>query len=408
MLLRILRFFIGYLKVEVSGFAPERLMNLIIKNEIVVWDVETLESGYVFYTGRYNFLKIKPYLKKTNTKIKVLEKYGFPYFLKRNKKRMAFLIGFGICICITYVLSLFVWEVKINGEKKIVKEDMLEYIEKKHVPLGTLKSKINCDVLEKKLRIQYEDISWISCELKGTCLNIYLEEGTASVTKEKNIVPGDIVAAKDATITKMITREGTPVVKVKQEVKKGDILISGTIYIFDDNHEVLETSYIPADGDIYGVTSFQYEDYIELEYYDKKYQDKNKGFVTFYIFDYCVTPFIPKKPNENYDMFTDIRKLKLFDNFYLPVGYTKTEWKTYELKKNKRNEEEAKKMLNERLQEKIASFKEKGVEIIKNDVKIIRDGNKLYAKGTLTLEESIIKFQENSNYNIEEQKSVER
>ncbi|MBE5942712.1 MAG: hypothetical protein E7264_09275 [Lachnospiraceae bacterium] len=408
MLLRILRFFIGYLKVEVTGFAPERLMNLIIKNDIVIWDVETLESGYVFYTGRYNFLKIKPYLKKTNTKIKVLMKYGFPYFLKRNKKRVAFLVGFGICICITYLFSLFVWEVKIDGEKKIVKEDILEYIEKKHVPLGTLKSKVNCAVLEKQLREQYDDISWITCELKGTCLNIYLEEGSASVLEKKNDVAGDIIASKDATITKMITREGTPLVKVKQEVKKGDILISGTIYIYDDNNEVLETSYIPADGDVYGITSLDYEDYVELEYYDKKYQENNKGYVTIYIFDYCVTPFMPNKPNGNYDTFTDIHKMKLLDNFYLPLGYTKTEWKSYQLVKNKRSEKEATKILNKRLQEKITSFKEKGVEIIKNDVKIIRDGNRVYARGTLTLEESIIKFQENLNHNIEEQKSVER
>ncbi len=397
MLLRILRFLIGYLKVEVSGFAPERFMNLIIKNDIVVWDVETVESGYIFYTGRYNFLKMKPYLKKTNTKIKVVKKYGFPYFLKKNKKRVAFLIGFGICICITYIFSLFVWEVRIHGEQKIVKEDMLTYIEEKHVPLGTLKSKIHCDTLEKKLRMQYDEISWISCELKGTCLNIYIEEGTATIIDEKNDTPGDIVASKDAEITKMITREGTPVVKVKQKVKKDEILISGTIYIFDDNHEVIETSYIPADGDVYGITSYQYEDYIELEYYDKKYHDKNKSYVTLYILDYCVTPFVPKKPGKDYDTFTDIRKLKLFENFYLPIGYTKTEWKTYDLKKNKRSEKEAEKILNERLQEKITHFKEKGVEIIKNDVKIVRDGNKVYAKGTLTLEESIVQFQEKTN-----------
>ena len=52
MLLKILRFILGYVKVEVFGFAPERLMNLIIKNEIIVWEVEHTEQGYCFFTGR--------------------------------------------------------------------------------------------------------------------------------------------------------------------------------------------------------------------------------------------------------------------------------------------------------------------------------------------------------------------
>ena len=68
MLLKLLRFMIGYARVEVYGFAPERFINLIIKNEIVIWDIESTDKGYIFYTGRYNLLKMKPYLQKTNMK----------------------------------------------------------------------------------------------------------------------------------------------------------------------------------------------------------------------------------------------------------------------------------------------------------------------------------------------------
>ena len=66
MLLRILRFVFGYIRMEVYGFAPERFMNLIISNQIVVWDVASTENGYQFYTGRKNLLRMKPYLQKAN------------------------------------------------------------------------------------------------------------------------------------------------------------------------------------------------------------------------------------------------------------------------------------------------------------------------------------------------------
>lgn len=403
MLLKLLRFLIGYVKIEVYGFAPERFMNLVIKNEIVVWEIESTDKGYILYTGRYNLLKMKPYLQKTNMKLKLLEKCGLPYFIKNNKKRVFFVGGFGIFLVGIYILSLFVWEVRIVGEDKLVRENVLEYIEEKYVPLGTLKAEIDCSALEEKLRAKYTDISWISCELKGTGLTVYLEEGISSRKENDTYENGDIVASKDALITKMITREGTPVAKVNDNVKKGDILISGTIYIYDDNNEVLETSYISADGDVYGTTIYQYEDYIELKYYDKKYTADSKKYITLYIGDYCITPFTPQKPDGNYDTYTDIHKAKIFDNFYLPFGYKMTEWNPYTLERKSYSKDEAQKLLKERLNEKMEAFKEKGVEIIENDVKIEQNGEKLIAKGTLTLNESIVSFKEGAQVILQDE-----
>lgn len=397
MILNILRFILGYVKVEVFGFAPERFMNLIAKNDIIMWNVESNERGYVFYTGRKNLLKMKPYLQKTNMKLKLREKQGLPYIIKRNKKRVVFVIGFGLFLTSIYILSLFIWEVRIVGEDKLIAENILEHIEAEYVPLGTMKSKVDCTLLEEALRKDFEDISWISCELKGTGLTVYLEEGMAPKQKDTVNQSGDIVAAKDATIIKMITREGTPVAKVNDTVKKGDILISGTIYIYDDNNEVMETSYITADGDIYGTTTYNYEDYIDLKYYDKTYNEESKQYITLYFMDYCFTPYIPKEPEMDYDIYTEIHKAKIFDNFYLPLGYKTISMNSYTLERKNYSVKEAQKILEKRLNKKINTFKEKGVEIVKNDVKIEQDGDRLIAKGVLTLKESIVSFKKNTN-----------
>lgn len=407
MLLRLLRFLLGYVKVEVCGFAPERLMNLIIRNEIVIWDIEHTQQGYRFFTGRKNLMKMKPFLQKTNMKLKILERFGVPFIIKRNRKRVTFVIGFGIFLCSIYILSLFVWEVRIVGEDKLVANELLTHIEEKYVPLGTLKKNVNCNTLEEALRNEFEDISWISCELKGTGLTVYLEEGMAP--NKTNVIEkaGDIVAIKDATITKMITREGTPIAKIKQEVKKGDILISGTIYIYDDNNEILETSYIAADGDVYGITESGYEDYVDLTYYDKKHSDNTKEYITLYFMDYCVTPYTPKMSDEKYDIYTEIHKAKILENFYLPFGYKKTKCIPYTLERKNYSEKEATTILEKRLNKKIKLFQEKGVEIIENDVKIERSGDKMIAKGKLKIKESIASFKANSTIIQDDKKTGE-
>ena len=341
MLLIILRYVFGYVRAEVCGFAPERFMNLIIKNDIVMWDVESTGQGYIFYTGRKNLLKMKPYLQKTNMKIKLLEKRGLPYFCKQHRKRFAFLAGFFLFVIMLYALSLFVWEVKVTGEDTLVAESVLKQIEKKYISLGTLKANINCSQLEENLRKDIDEISWISCELKGTVLTVYLEEGMAPKQNTDQEISGDIVASKDAVITKMITRQGTPLVKVKDEVKEGDILISGTIYIYDDNNEVMETSYIAADGDIYGTTQYDYEDYVDLKYYQKVYSKKSKQHITFYFMDYCLTPYIPKMNEKDFDTYTQIHKARISNNFYLPFGYKSVKRTPYTLKLQEYSDKEA-------------------------------------------------------------------
>lgn len=90
MILILLRYIFGFVKVEVSGFAPERFMNLLIHNEIVVWDVVCIKQGYIFKTGRKNLLQMKPFLQKTNMKLKILEKKDFLTFVKRIKEDLYF------------------------------------------------------------------------------------------------------------------------------------------------------------------------------------------------------------------------------------------------------------------------------------------------------------------------------
>ena len=77
MILKLLRFILGYVLVEINGFAPERLINLLIKDEIVIWDVIQTGKGYRFYIGRKNLLAIKPYLQKTNIKLNIVKRIGF-------------------------------------------------------------------------------------------------------------------------------------------------------------------------------------------------------------------------------------------------------------------------------------------------------------------------------------------
>ena len=118
----------------------------------------------------------------------------------------------------------------------------------------------------------------------------------------------------------------------------------------------------------------------------------SKKHITLFFMDYCLTPYLPKLNSDKYDTYTQIHKLRLFHNFYLPVGYKIVTRTQYKLKNANRTDNEAQKILNGRLNKKISEFKENGLEIVENDVTIEKNGDRMEAKGKLTIIEPIARF----------------
>ena len=88
--------------------------------------------------------------------------------------------------------------------------------------------------------------------------------------------PNDIVAEKDGRITSIVTRNGVPLVKPGDEVKKGDILVSGKVEVKNDAGEVVNYHYQNADADIEAETTLEYENEHRFSHSEKKYTDAKK------------------------------------------------------------------------------------------------------------------------------------
>lgn len=75
----------GYLKIQIFGYSPERFFNLCSHQKIDLWDMNVNLRTYEMKISVKDFLKLKPIIRKTKTKVKVVERYGFPFFYKNIK-----------------------------------------------------------------------------------------------------------------------------------------------------------------------------------------------------------------------------------------------------------------------------------------------------------------------------------
>ena len=118
-------------------------------------------------------------------------------------------------------------------------------------------------------------------------------------------------------------------------------------------------------------------------------------------FDALLMPAYSKADFETYDMITELTQLKLMNNFYLPVYLRKFTVKAYNNQQIQYTNEEAEQILGSNLEYFMKKLEEKGLQIFENDVKIEQDGERMIAKGTLTLNESITSFKEGSQVNLQ-------
>lgn len=396
MFLSLIKFFRGYLLVHLHGYSPERFLNLCSNHNILIWNLESHKDGYTFNISIAGYRKLKPLLRKTKTRLSIRQRVGFPFFLYRYRKRKVFFGGIVVCLGFLLYLTTFIWLIDIHGNSSITDETILAFLEEEKSSFGAKKSKIDCAGLEEKLRTEYGDIIWASVRLNGTKMTIDLQENLISENSEKQNekLEGeyDISANKDAIITSIITRRGTPYVKKGDVVKSGDILVGSRLDIYNDSNEIAEYVYVTSDADIYGQTEYVYEDSFPMKYTQKIQKGEESSMYDFYIFGWHLKiPPFNKKP-EIYTSYTENRQLAIAKDYYIPITMKKTvifpcDYQQVELTKAQAKQETA-----EEVSYFLKKLTEKGIQIIDKNVMIEFRDNQCHYRAKITAVEKIGKY----------------
>lgn len=388
MLIRLFKYLKGYVKIRVEGYSPERFLNICNANGILLWGVEKDDKYYVMYMAAKDFKCIRPFVRKTGTKIILLEKHGLPFFLFRFRKRKMFFLGMLLSIIAVYGLSLFVWNIHIEGNVGQTKEELLEYLESMGVEHGVQKNKVSCENIEKNLRMEYPNMLWVSAEMRGTRIIIQIKENEdkdiVSKIEEKDKTPKSIVADVSGRVETMVVRQGTPRVEIGDEVHAGDVLVDGYYAIKNDVGEIIRYQGVPADGDIVIIQEEEYFDTFSKQYEEKHYTGNKKRGFRITLLD-KTWQFLPKKPFQNYETVSEQKQIHVTENFYLPCSIELFTYLEYDTETKNYTKEELKELANIRFQNKYKNNLQKGVQIIEKDVKIDVNGNLCVVGGKVTL-----------------------
>lgn len=247
-------------------------------------------------------------------KIEVIDYKGIKD--KKNKfkfnKTLIFSLCFGLAVLI--FLSNIIFSIDVNHTSSEIRTFIIN--ELKENGIKTLQFKKSFKELEKIknniLDNNKDKLEWLEINRIGTKYVIKLEE-----RKINNYVEDykyqDIISASDAVIKKIIATSGVKVKEVNEYVKKGETVISGSIYL---NEELKEN--VKAMGEVYGEVWYK----LSVEYpiiNDFKEETGNKKIV--YSINFFDNSFIIFSRNNYKNSY--IKKDILLKNNIIPISFSK-------------------------------------------------------------------------------------
>ena len=109
---------------------------------------------------------------------------------------------------------------------------------------GIWKKRVDCSQTASYLREQFPNLTWVSAKIEGTQLVLAVKENVDGyVIEEKADDPQNLVAKKEGTVVRIITRNGIPQVLPGDTCQAGDILVKGEIPLVNDSGETYDYSY---------------------------------------------------------------------------------------------------------------------------------------------------------------------
>lgn len=402
----------GMVRLRMRGTSPERFLNLCALAGLNVWQVVDAGEGTLVSMEIRDFRRCMPLARKAGVRLHILEKRGLPFFLWRHRKRKWWAASFVIFFLLLWGLSQFVWEINWSGNRRYTADELNHYLETLRIEEGIPKRQISCAKLEEELREQFEDITWVSARLHGTRLSIRLRESEVPVRKgEGTGEPCDLAAVSDAQVTSVVVRSGIPLIQAGDAVEKGQILVSGTVPITDDDGEEIASYRVQADADVYGIrerienkeTALWRE--IRTETGRKRYGIALEAGNTIFFWKMPDLYAIIEHTFDNVRRYlgdgsregmgtawmvqTQYRKLRLPLDFYLPISFGWSEYREVSICEKRYTEAELAAMAEAYQRETEEKLIEKGVHIMASDGRILINGGVCHFEVRLQTEEPI-------------------
>ncbi len=228
MILSLINALRGYLLLSLEGDFIERFLNLCVREGIFLWHIRKDGKKATAFVSVRGFRRMRVPARKTKTRVRILKKRGLPLFLHRHRRRRAFVIGILLFALVLALLSSFIWSVEIDGFEKTDEKLIRNALKACGLDVGVVKYTLKASDIKSEMLRRMPSLSWLWVDVKGTRAFVHVREKTEMPEMDTGR-PANLVSEKDGVIVSIDATHGKAAVEPGDTVKKGTLLISGTL-----------------------------------------------------------------------------------------------------------------------------------------------------------------------------------
>ncbi len=372
----------GYVELLLTGNELPRFLRLCSNKGLLVWDVCYKEyDEMVLCMGKRDVFLARDALRKTRTHIRVLKRYGFPFYFFRYRKKAVYFVCISAAVLALLFLSGYIWSIDIVGNSYLSEERLHSYLEEHSCGIGASKKSIKPTEVEKMMLKDFPEIIWNSVSIRGTTMHISIKEQILNdeikgKTKEKQ----DLISPISGTIHSIYVRNGTAAVSKGDEVKKGQRLVYGWIPIYNDSGTEIQAYQVAeSDADVFVKGNVSLKHDIKRKHLSRLYSKDERCYFYFGSLG-ANTNLIPMiYGKQNATALVSTHQLYLMKTIPLPVFFNSVREKRFTFYHENYSNGELKELQEKYCQDFIEKLEQKGVQIIDKNVMITygADGSKM-------------------------------
>lgn len=242
------------IRLKITGANIPLLITQMSNASIAAYDMQYIdELNICLSVTSDDMKKLTELLDKYGNQYDIQSKNGLLLRISKLKKRMVLITCILILLFTTVWLPTRVFFISVEGNAGISDEFILSQAEACGIYFGAARREVRSEQIKNALLKAIPELKWAGINTYGCCAVISVLEREETPSSSLNNGIGAITAARDGVICEITAIKGTPLCKVGQAVRAGQVLISG----YSDRGLVVRAG--QAEGEIRAVTQRAFE-----------------------------------------------------------------------------------------------------------------------------------------------------
>lgn len=219
----------GSVQLELFGAFPASVLNSAAAEGIELWDVQSRDEHSLRLRIFENRLEaLKQIARRAGCELEIRKRVGGREGLRRILRRPVLLAGLLVTALLLMASSLFVWDVEVQGTKRLCRGEILRALEDCGFGVGSFWPGVKTDLLRSEVMVRLPELAWMAVNVSGSRAMVAVTERQPKPEMYDAADAYSLVSARDGFVLRVNVLAGKAQVKEGEIVTAGQVLIAGS------------------------------------------------------------------------------------------------------------------------------------------------------------------------------------